>query len=57
MVGALLVLVGLQLVVSWVLMRVLETLSMRSQRIEEEMRSTAIVSLPTLSATAAAPTE
>jgi hypothetical protein len=57
MVGALLVLVGLQLIISWVLMRVLETLSLRAQRIEEEMRPTAVVGVPSLPATAAAPTK
>jgi glycosyltransferase involved in cell wall biosynthesis len=35
--SALLVLVGLQLVVSWIVMRVLETLSLREVRIEQEM--------------------
>jgi hypothetical protein len=37
-VSALLVLVGLQLVVSWIVMRVLETLSLREILIEQEMR-------------------
>jgi hypothetical protein len=36
--SALFVLVGLQLVISWVLMRVLEALSQREVRIGEEMR-------------------
>jgi glycosyltransferase involved in cell wall biosynthesis len=45
LVSALLVLVGLQLVISWILMRVLETLSLRSGRIEEEMRPTAAANL------------
>jgi hypothetical protein len=40
-VSALLVLVGLQLVISWVLMRVLEQLSLRQERIGEEMRAAA----------------
>ena len=35
--GALLVLVGLQLVISWVLMRVLEELSVREARIADDM--------------------
>jgi hypothetical protein len=39
--SALLVLVGLQLVISWVLMRVLEALSQREVRIDEEMRGAA----------------
>lgn len=39
-ISALLGLVGLQLIVSWVLMRVLEKLSERDARIEEEMRPT-----------------
>jgi hypothetical protein len=38
LVSALLVLVGLQLVVSWIVMRVLETLSLREILIEQEMR-------------------
>ena len=38
MISALLALVGLQLVVSWIVMRVLETLSLREARIEHEMR-------------------
>jgi hypothetical protein len=37
--SAVLVLIGLQLIVSWILMRVLETLSMRETRIEEEFRT------------------
>jgi hypothetical protein len=37
MISALLALVGVQLVVSWIVMRVLETLSMREVRIEQEM--------------------
>jgi len=36
--SALLVVVGLQLVISWVLMRVLEALSQREVRIDAEMR-------------------
>lgn len=36
--SALLLLVGLQLVVSWIVMRVLETLTMRNELIEQEMR-------------------
>jgi hypothetical protein len=36
--SALLVLVGLQLVVSWIVMRVLETLSQRESRVDQEMR-------------------
>jgi glycosyltransferase involved in cell wall biosynthesis len=39
--SALLMLVGLQLVISWVVMRVLEALSQREMRIGEEMRGTA----------------
>jgi glycosyltransferase involved in cell wall biosynthesis len=42
--SALLVLVGLQLMVSWVLMRVLETLSMRDVRIDEELRPLPVLS-------------
>ena len=38
--SAMLILIGLQLVVSWIVMRVLETLSLRELRIEEEFRST-----------------
>lgn len=38
LISALLVLVGLQLMISWILMRVLETLSVRELRINEEMR-------------------
>ena len=38
LVSALLVLVGLQLVISWIVVRVLETLSIRDRLIEEEMR-------------------
>jgi hypothetical protein len=41
LVSALLVLMGLQLTISWVLMRVLETLSQREARIDEEMRGRA----------------
>jgi hypothetical protein len=37
MISALLALVGVQLVVSWIVMRVLETLSLRDARIEQEM--------------------
>lgn len=37
--SALLVLVGLQLTISWILMRVLEALSEREVRIDEEMRA------------------
>jgi glycosyltransferase involved in cell wall biosynthesis len=48
--SALFVLVGLQLVVSWIVMRVLETLSVRDQRIAEEMHPVAIATpLPTFS--------
>ncbi len=38
LVSALLVLVGVQLVISWILMRVLEALSQRQMRIDEELR-------------------
>jgi hypothetical protein len=38
-VSASLVLIGLQLVVSWTVMRVLEALSLRAGRIEEEFRT------------------
>lgn len=38
LVSALLVLVGLQLIVSWIVMRVLETLSVRAVLVEHEMR-------------------
>jgi hypothetical protein len=57
MVGALLVLVGLQLVISWILMRVLETLSLRERRIAEEMGPSIAINRPVLSTTATAPTE
>jgi Glycosyl transferase family 2 len=57
MVAACLVLVGLQLVISWILMRVLETLSLRARRIEEEMAPTIAIVQPVLSATAASPSE
>jgi hypothetical protein len=48
LISAMLLLVGLQLAVSWILMRVLETLSVREVRIDEEMRP-----LPTTSANSA----
>jgi hypothetical protein len=38
--SAVLVLIGLQLIVSWTIMRVLEALSLRAGRIEEEFRTT-----------------
>src|SRR5579859_4312667 len=38
--SAVLVLIGLQLIVSWTVMRVLEALSLRAGRIEEEFRAT-----------------
>jgi hypothetical protein len=46
--SALLVLVGLQLIISWVLMRVLETLSLRDQRISQEMQPLATSTFSTV---------
>jgi glycosyltransferase involved in cell wall biosynthesis len=44
LVSAVLVLIGLQLVVSWIVMRVLEALSLREQRIEEEFHTSSELS-------------